>query len=71
MTFKQWLTEYYADEDGYDHEYSGTLAGLEDAWNAGVEAARDRLANGNDLEYLTSDEFRNRFEAKEHSNGKS
>lgn len=57
MTFKEWLTSYLPD---YEDEYSGTLAGMEDAWNAALDAAR--LSHSEDLEALKSTEFSNAFE---------
>jgi hypothetical protein len=52
MTFKQWLTAYF--DGDYEGEYSGSLAGLEDAWNAAAKAAGAK--------YLVSNEFRAAFE---------
>jgi hypothetical protein len=35
VTFKEWLIEYLPD---WESEYSGTLKGLEDAWNGAIDA---------------------------------
>jgi hypothetical protein len=55
MEFKEWLETHDPDFD-WESEYSGDIAHLEDAWNAGVKAAgRDDLI---------STEYRARFEGK-------